>query len=247
MGGFMLRPNSKKSLTDVLKNWFSNFSDSLNCIKVGEITAVNTSKQTVSVRILHKRLDLSNLKKRELRDYPVLQDVPFIVLGGGNSYLTFPISVGDNCLLLFNDYEIDRWWDTGESLPANFERKHDISDAFALVGVHSMADLIQGYSNYVHLKYSDSSSITVGEVIDITNTQTNVSGKLDVGDDITGNAKLEIKDEATFDDDVTVKGDIIGEKKATAELHDTRYATGTFATADQKTVAVQDGIIISIS
>jgi hypothetical protein len=234
-------------MTDVLNYWFENFAGSFNCIKIGKINAVNKTNQTVDVQILHKRINESNLIKRELRDYPLLKSVPFIILGGGNSYLTFPISVGDNCLLLFNDYEIDRWWDTGESLPANFERKHDISDAFALVGVHSMVDLIQGYSNYVHLKYSDSSSITVGEVIDITNTQTNVSGKLTVADDITGNAKLGIKDEATFDDDVTVKGDITGEKKATAELHDTRLASGTFATADQKTVTVQDGIIISIS
>ena len=237
----MLNPNSNKSLTDVLSHWFDNFSGSFHCIKVGRITAVNTSNQTVDVQILHKRINQSNLIKRELKEFPLLKSVPFVVLGGGNSYLSFPISVGDNCLLLFNDYEIDRWWDTGESLPANFERKHDISDAFALVGVHSIVDLIQGYSSYVHLKYSDNSSIIVGEVIDITNAQTNVSGKLDVNNDITGKAKLEIDDDATF------KGDITGEKKATAELHDTRLASGTFATADQKTVTVQDGIIISIS
>ena len=231
----MLRPNSKKTLTDVLTKWFNTFSNSFNCIKIGRITSVNTSNQTVSVQILHKRINESNLVKRELRDYPLLQDVPFVVLGGGNSYLSFPISVGDNCLLLFNDYEIDRWWDTGESLPANFERKHDISDAFALVGVHSMVDLIQGYSNYVHLKYSDNSSITVGEVIDITNAQTNVSGKLDVNNDITGKAKL------------NVTGDITGQAKATAELHSTHGATGTFTNVAGQTLTIVDGIITNIS
>lgn len=231
----MQKPNSKKSLTDVLDNWFGNFTNSLNCIKIGKIISVNTSNQTVNVQILHKGINTSNLIKKELYDYPVLQDVPFIVLGGGNSYLTFPVSVGDNCLLLFNDYEIDRWWDTGESLPANFERKHDISDAFALVGVHSMVDLIQGYSNYVQLKYSDSSSITVGEVIDITNAQTNVSGKLNVADDITGQGKLNIT------------GDITGDAKATAELHSTHGATGTFTNVAGQTLTIQDGIIIQIS
>lgn len=176
----MLRPNSKKTLTDVLTKWFNTFSNSFNCIKIGRITSVNTSNQTVSVQILHKRINESNLVKRELRDYPLLQDVPFVVLGGGNSYLSFPISVGDNCLLLFNDYEIDRWWDTGESLPANFERKHDISDAFALVGVHSIVDLIQGYSNYVQLKYSDNSKITIGNEIELDNEQVSATGDLNV-------------------------------------------------------------------
>lgn len=176
----MLNPNSKKSLTDILNHWFDNFSGSFNCIKIGRITSVNTSNQTVSVQILHKRINESNFVKRELRDYPLLQGVPFVVLGGGQSYVSFPISVGDNCLLFFNDYEIDRWWETGENLPANFERRHDISDAFALVGVHSLADLIQGYSNYVQLKYSDNSKITVGNEITLDNEEVSATGDLSV-------------------------------------------------------------------
>lgn len=237
----MSNPNSKKSLTDVLNHWFDNFSGAINCVKIGKITGVNTSNQTVSVQILHKRINESSVTKRELRDYPLLQGVPFVVLGGGQSYVSFPISVGDNCLLFFNDYEIDRWWETGENLPANFERRHDISDAFALVGIHSLANLIDDYSQYVHLKYSGNSSITVGEEIDIKNAQTNISKKLDVGDDAS------FKKNVSIEEDLSVKGDITGNKKATAELHDTRLISGAFRTADNKTVTVVDGIIVSIS
>lgn len=208
-------------MSQALEAWFGNFSESFNAIKIGRIEGVDLAKQTVDVQILHKKVN-KVFKTRELKDYPLLKSVPFIVLGGGGSSLTFPISVGDNCLLLFCDYEIDRWWDTGESLPANFERRHDISDAFALVGVHSMVDLLQGYSQYVQLKYSDSSSITVGESIDITNEQTNISGKLDVTGDITGSAK------------------------ATAELHSTNGATDSFATVGGYTITVVDGIITNI-
>lgn len=215
-------PNSRKSMPQALEAWFSSFSESFNAVKIGKIENVDFTNQTVDVRILHKKV-VQNFQKRELRDYSLLKAVPFIIFGGGSSSLTFPISVGDNCLLLFCDYEIDRWWDTGESLPATFERRHDISDAFALIGVHSMVDLLQGYSQYVQLKYSDSSSITVGSEIDITNEQTNVSGKLDVTGDITGSAK------------------------ATAELHDSRQITGTFTTADNKTITVVDGIITNIA
>lgn len=219
----MLEPNSNKTMAQALVAWFDNFSQSFNAIKIGKIISVDTSKQTVDVQILHKRINKNNLLKRELKDYPILQGVPFVVIGGGGSHLTFPVSVGDNCLLMFCDFEIDRWWDSGEAQPSNFERRHDISDAFAIIGVHSLVDLIQGYSQYVELKYSDSSKITIGESIDLTNEQTNVSGKLDVTDDITGQAK------------------------ATAELHDTRLANGSFATVDQKVVTVVDGIIVSIS
>ena len=180
------RLNSKKSLTDVLKNWFGNYSEALNCIKIGRIEKVDFSNQTVDVKILHKRIDNNTIKENVLRDYPLLKQVPFVVLGGGSSNLTFPISVGDNCLLLFCDYEIDRWWDTGESLPANFERKHDISDAFAIVGIHSMVDLLQGYSRYVQLKYSDNSKIVVGNEISLNNAQVTATGDVNASGTITG-------------------------------------------------------------
>lgn len=209
-------------MAQALEAYFGSFSEALNCIKIGRIEKVDFTNQTVDVQVLHKRVSM-NLNKRELKDYALLCQVPFIVLGGGSSNLTFPITKGDNCLLLFCDYEIDRWWDTGENLPANYERKHDISDAFAIVGVHSMVDLLQGYSQYVKLKYSDSSYIEVGESIDIHNEQTNVSGKLDVTGDITGSAK------------------------ATAELHSTHGATGTFTNVGGVTLTIVDGIITNIA
>ena len=208
-------------MAQALEMYFGNFSEALNCIKIGKIENVYFTNQTVDVQVLHKRVNM-NLNKRELKDYALLKQVPFIVLGGGHSNLTFPIAKGDNCLLLFCDYEIDRWWDTGESLPANFERRHDISDAFAIVGVHSMVDLLQGYSQYVKLKYSDSSYVEIGESVDIHNEQTNVSGKLDVTGDITGSAK------------------------ATAELHSTHGATGIFTNIAGVTLTIVDGIITNI-
>lgn len=231
----MLEPNSNKTMAQALVAWFDNFSQSFNAIKVGKIISVNTSNQTVDVQILHKRIDDNNLLKRELRDYPVLQSVPFIVLGGGSSSLTFPISAGDNCLLLFCDFEIDRWWESGEAQPSNYQRRHDISDAFAIIGVHSMVDLLKGYSQYVELKYNDSSKITVGESIDLTNEQTNVSGNMD------------IEKELTVKQDIITNQNITASLQITGQLHDTRLANGSFRSSDNKTITVVDGIIVSIS
>lgn len=171
-------------MAQALESWFSSFSETFNCIKIGRVEGIDTSNQTVDVQILHKRSDI-NKNKKELKDYALLKQVPFVVLGGGSSNLTFPISKGDNCLLLFCDYEIDRWWDTGESLPANFERRHDISDAFAIVGIHSMVDLLQGYSRYVQLKYSDESKITVGNEITLDNVEVVATGNLTANGTVT--------------------------------------------------------------
>lgn len=222
-------------MSEALSSWFHSFSDSFNSIKVGKIVAVDTSNQTVDVQILHKRIKDDIGPKRELRDYPVLMQVPFIVLGGGNSCLTFPISVGDNCLLLFCDFEIDRWWESGEAQPSNYQRRHDISDAFAIIGVHSMVDLLQGYSQYVQLKYSNDSMVTIGAEIDITNAQTNVSENLSIGKDL------------TIAGDTTTAGSITSAQLITGELHSTHGASGGFLSADNKSVTVVNGIITAIS
>ena len=213
----MLHADTKKTLTEALSQWFTKFSQSFFAVKIGKITAVNYPNQTVDVQVMHKMKDDTFPTLNKLRDYPLLTKVPFVVLGGGNSHITFPIAVGDYCLLLFCDYEIDRWWLTGEGQPSVIDRRHNISDAFALVGVHSMVDLIQGYSNYVELKYSDTSKVTVGTNITLDNGQVNTTGN------------------------ITATGVITG-----AELIAQNGYTGT-VTVGSKTLTFVSGILISVT
>lgn len=218
-----LKPNSNKSLSDLFNRSFSVFSRFLSCVKIGQIQSFDKIHQTATVKILHKEIDEYNLVERKLTDYPLLEEVPVVVLGGGGGRLTFPIKTGDTCLLLFNDYELDGWWISGEARPSDFPRKHDLSDAIALVGVNSLVSLIQNYSDFVELHYSDISSIIVGESIDINNAQTNVGGNLEVD------------------------GDIVGNATCTSELHSTHGATGSFTNAAGQTLTIVDGIITAIS
>ena len=41
---------------------------------------------------------------------------------------------GDHCLLIFCDFCIDGWFDTGQPVLPPSPRMHDLSDAFAIVG-----------------------------------------------------------------------------------------------------------------
>ena len=77
--------------------------------------------------------------------YPLLIDCPIIVIGGGTAHATFPITKGDECLLLFNDRDIDNWYSTGQVGPLASSRLHGFADAFALVGVKSTPNLLTGY------------------------------------------------------------------------------------------------------
>lgn len=69
---------------------------------------------------------------------PPCVDVPVIFPSGGGYEITFPVKEGDECLLIFSERCIDRWFSTGEPSEPSDYRHHDLSDAFAIVGVKSL-------------------------------------------------------------------------------------------------------------
>lgn len=66
---------------------------------------------------------------------PLCVDVPVYFPSGGGFELTFPVVAGDHCLLIFAERCIDGWFAGAGVVPPQDYRQHDLSDAFALVGV----------------------------------------------------------------------------------------------------------------
>jgi hypothetical protein len=77
-------------------------------------------------------------------NYPVLVNCPVFFATGGGFVVTMPVAVGDPCLLLFNDRDIDTWFSTGAIAPPNTSRAHDLSDGFALVGFRNATNPVPG-------------------------------------------------------------------------------------------------------
>ena len=63
--------------------------------------------------------------------------MPVYYPSGGGFTLTFPIAAGDECIVLFNDRQIDNWLATGAGKPPIVGRAHDLSDGLALVGIRN--------------------------------------------------------------------------------------------------------------
>jgi len=105
----------------------------LNCVQIGKIAKVTNGEQTVEVELQIKRI----ISEKEIKSYPILVDVPFFVLQGGGAFIDLPIEKGDNCLVIFNDRDIEDWW-LGEAIKEpKTPRMHALSDGFALVGINS--------------------------------------------------------------------------------------------------------------
>lgn len=87
--------------------------------------------------------ELGNMKSAPL---PLLVDVPVIFPRGGGCTITFPVKAGDECLVVFSDRCIDFWWQSGGVQESVDPRQHDLSDAFAIVGPQSQANVIGNIS-----------------------------------------------------------------------------------------------------
>jgi hypothetical protein len=202
---------SQKTILDELK---SDILTNMNCINIGKIESFDETDQTASISLSIKSIetiDANGLKV--LKERPVLQKCPCVILSGGDASLTFPIKNGDTCLVLFNDREIDSWFEeqSGGIYPRS-ERKHDLSDAIALVGIRNINNAIVGYlTDGVRLKYNDSSKIDLTEnKIESTAGDFKQNGDMEVTGDMEVGGNTLLQGSTTINNDLTVTGTING-------------------------------------
>ena len=79
---------------------------SLHCAMPGTVESFAADTQTASVRPVLKRNGIL---------LPLIRDVPVFFPGTRESAVTWPVSAGDECLLVFADFDIDRWFESGEA------------------------------------------------------------------------------------------------------------------------------------
>lgn len=136
-----------KDLLDLLQR---NIMFALNCHHIGTVQSFSAAKQTAQVTINYpKTIFRYDTAARQYLPvdvtYPVLVDCPVICLGGGTSSLTFPVTAGDECLVLFNDADFDTWFTGGTGARVSTPRQHSFSDALVLVGVRSSGKVLTNY------------------------------------------------------------------------------------------------------
>lgn len=140
------------SLRDLLDLYQKQILLNFNCHHIATIQSFDKEKQTVQVTINYKHTYFIFEPKTQqylpnLIDYPIIADCPLIVIGGGTARITFPISKGDQCILLFNDRDIDNWFSGSTTSPNSTPRLHALSDCVALIGPNNLNTVIENYDD----------------------------------------------------------------------------------------------------
>jgi len=129
----------------------------------GIVISFDSTKQEVSVQpvVLREFVETKDNTTEEVTvvPLPVLEDVPIVVMQGGTFFITHPILPGDECIIMFQQRDMDLWYTTGLQNKANSFRQHDFSDAVALVGLNSIPRKITNY-NSNHMEVRDFTGTT---------------------------------------------------------------------------------------
>lgn len=153
------------------------------------ITKVNMSQMTVECQptIQGQITDANNVST--FVSLPVLIHVPIIFPSGGGFTLTFPIAVGDECLVIFSSRAIDSWWQSGGVQKAIEGRMHDLSDGFCLPGPKSIPNVVPDISSTDVQLRNNSGSTFIGIKpngnVQITAPTVNITGDLVVSGEVT--------------------------------------------------------------
>lgn len=113
----------------------------------GVVTAFNSANMTVAVQPVINGRATNPDQTYTYIQMPILLDCPLIWPRGGGATMTFPIVIGDECLVVFSSRCIDSWWSQGwlsgtAANPNNGNnplelRMHNLSDGFCFVGPKS--------------------------------------------------------------------------------------------------------------
>lgn len=128
------------SFNDVMAIAQEAIMSRLNCHNIGRIIEFDSTTQTCTVELMQ----IKQFNDQAFIPAPITQ-VPLIIYGSDNSYITLPNPVGSVCLLLFLDRNIDNFLETGEQYMPETSRMHDFTDAVALTTFKTLANPIENY------------------------------------------------------------------------------------------------------
>lgn len=181
----------KPDLTMVLDTLRDNIFKSFNCSRIGIIQSFNPANQTATAQIVDKiyqeKFDGSAI---QISDFPLLADCPIFMPYSNAGGLTLSVNQGDECIILFNDRDIDNWFESGNVTVPNTARAHNITDGLILVGIKSLLNSIPNYNNNATTLSYGTTQLQLTDKVHIQNATQNLRTLIDTLMDTLLNMKV---------------------------------------------------------
>lgn len=129
-------PTRTPTLANVLRGAIEAQLARVHVSLPGRVERYDATKQLVDVKPLLQETVTDADGNETPESLPVICNVPVVFPGAGGFRLTFPVAIGDTVLLVFTDRSLDEWLARGGELEPAHLRRHHLSDAVALPGLH---------------------------------------------------------------------------------------------------------------
>lgn len=129
--------NRTPTLAEVIRVAFERRLMDVYVSMPGSIQSYDPVKQTATVLPLLRKLGPTTTGTDIVTPLPALQSVPVMFFGSGSWRITVPVSVGDQCLLVWADRGLDKWKGTQ---PASYDPTHTVDPAS--FNLHHIADSV---------------------------------------------------------------------------------------------------------
>jgi hypothetical protein len=175
---------NEPQLEDVINGAIDDLAYTLNCHRVGIIESFDPVNQNATIKLVDKGV-YEYTENETIIDYPPLLEVPVIIHKATDGGITIPIIKGDTCLVVFNDRDLDNWLLNGLIQRPNTLRKHDLSDAIAIIGIKNQKNKIADYNNLATVINYKNNKITIDDAeINLLNSVGNgniiIDDKIDI-------------------------------------------------------------------
>ena len=185
-------PNRQSTFSDAVRNAIDYALTDLHTCLPGTIESFDATTQTAKINLAIRRIkhDLTADGQQDRFDITPLTNVPVVFPSSGGYSITFPVAAGDEVLVVFSERSIDTWQQSGGTQDPLDRRKHEYTDAIAIIGLHSNPKKIANYSTDAMAIRSDDGNTEITVADDSVNVDvglTNVSiDALTVDIDIAG-------------------------------------------------------------
>jgi hypothetical protein len=135
------------SESELYRKIMDKISVTLRCAAPGKIMEISRTDGVPTVKVQLSLMEKLIINGEVLfKEITPLLDVPLFIHEGGGYLITFPVNVGDECLVVFGDNCIDSWWKSGGVQKTIYPRRHSLSDGFAIVGFRNQTRPITNLS-----------------------------------------------------------------------------------------------------
>lgn len=133
--GYQLHRNigPVEKISSAVKTVVNDAVRNLHTCIPGHILSYNSETQRATVQVAIKRQDFDG----NTYQVPEITEAPVQFPRGGGYSIVFPLSEGDDCLILFSERALDNWKTNGGiQEPSKVIRFHDYTDAIVIPGVY---------------------------------------------------------------------------------------------------------------